>query len=104
MAVLLQMIVCLVTVIQMTSCQSINDPPLPNPADIYSRLRDPEDIHDIVRPAEERKINRIPKIRISCCWRTLGVVNRLMSAVSQLQRDVDELKTDRRQKDAKSIS
>jgi len=79
MAVLLQLSLCLVSLIQMTSCQST-----------YDVIREESDVTSCGR--NEQALNQL-----------IALNAQLMSAVSQLQRDVDELKTDRRQKSARGI-
>ena len=69
---LLQLSVCLVTLMHMTSSQST---------------------YDVTQHEND----------VTSCGRTEQVLNQLMNAVLQLQKDVDELKTDRRLKDARGI-
>jgi len=86
MSVLLQLSVCLVSIIQMTSCQST-----------YDVIREENDVASCGR--NERTLNQL-----------MTMNSELMKAVSQLQRDVAhvskdvaELKADKRQKDASGI-
>jgi len=79
MYVLLQLSACLVSIIQMTSCQST-----------YDVIREENDVISCGRT--ERALNQL-----------MTMNSELMKAVSQLQRDVAELKADKRQKDARGI-
>ena len=60
---------------------------------IVIRLASSQSTHDVIREEND----------VTSCGRTEQALNQLMKAVSQLQRDVAELKTDKRQKDARGI-
>ena len=79
MSVLLQLIMCLASIIPMTSCQST-----------YDVIREENDVTSCGRT--ERALNQL-----------VALNSELMNAVSQLQRDVAELKADKRQKNARGI-
>ena len=93
MSMLLQLSVCLVSVIQMTSCQST-----------YDVILEENDVTSCGR-------NELALIQLMRTNNQLMTMNsELMKAVSQLQgdvahvsKDVAELKADKRQKDASGI-
>jgi len=84
MSVLLQLSLCLVTLINLTSSQSTHDV-------------DQEDNDVTSCGRTEQALNQL----MTTNNQLVMMNSELMKAVSQLQRDVAELKTDKRQKDVK---
>ena len=76
---LLQLSICLAIVIHLTSCQFT-----------YDIIQEDNDVTSCGR--NEQALNQL-----------IALNSELIKAVSQLQRDVAELKSDRRQKDARGI-